>query len=224
MATRFGRFVLDASRHQLLAAGVDVHLTLKAFALLALLVQERPRVVPKDEIHLRIWPGVFVCDSTLNSVVAEVRSALGESAHDPRFIRTVHGVGYAFAGDATECGDGQKVRPRASLVWLTVGERQIELHEGENLVGRDSRVAVIVDDLTVSKRHARLTVTDGQVTLEDLSSKNGTYVDGVAVTTPVPVQDGSRILFGRSVATFRSLATPASTATAQVGDLEGLAG
>jgi len=213
MALAFGRFVFDAGRHQLLADGTDVHLSLKAFALLTLLLDERPWVVTKSEIHQGVWPGVFVSDSTLNSVVAELRSALGESAHDPVFIRTVHGVGYTFAREATD-PDTAAVPPALPAdCWLAAGERRIPLQEGENIVGRECHAAVPIDDLSVSRRHARLVVTGGRATVEDLGSKNGTFVGGMPTTGQVALEDGARIQFGAAVLTFRTLAAPASTPT-----------
>ena len=60
MSARFGPFELDSDRRQLLKSGSDVHLTPKAFDLLALLTAEAPRVVKKGELHERLWPGTFV--------------------------------------------------------------------------------------------------------------------------------------------------------------------
>ena len=54
----------------------SIHLTPKGFDLLALLVSEAPRVVPKAELHQRMWPGTFVSDATLVGLVKEVRRAL----------------------------------------------------------------------------------------------------------------------------------------------------
>jgi predicted XRE-type DNA-binding protein len=65
MSVRFGPFEVDSERRLLLKEGGEVHLKPKAFDLLALLVAEAPRVVRKDELHRRLWPGTFVSDATL---------------------------------------------------------------------------------------------------------------------------------------------------------------
>jgi TolB-like protein/cytochrome c-type biogenesis protein CcmH/NrfG len=56
----------------------------------------------KSEIHERLWPQTFVSEATLASVVSELRAALGDDPKTPRFVRTVHGHGYAFSGSAAE--------------------------------------------------------------------------------------------------------------------------
>ena len=113
MSTWFGEFVLDESRHELLHGGAPVHLTPKAYELLRLLLERRPAAVSKAEIHDRIWPGTFVSDVNLATLVFEIRTAIGDDPHAPRFIRTVRGFGYAFCdGVATAPGAGPAgVRP-----------------------------------------------------------------------------------------------------------------
>jgi DNA-binding winged helix-turn-helix (wHTH) protein len=96
---RFGEFVLDLSRHQLLRDGHSVHLSPKAFELLALLVNRAPAAVSKDEIVRAVWPSVHVADASLTNVVAEIRAVTGDDARQPRFVRTVHAFGYAFSGE-----------------------------------------------------------------------------------------------------------------------------
>src|SRR5688572_23610502 len=99
---RFGQFDLDSETRQLLRAGGEVHLSPKAFAVLSVLLAKRPNVVPKADLFGQIWPDVFVVDGNLNVLVGEIRRALDDDPQSPRFIRTVHGVGYAFCGRATE--------------------------------------------------------------------------------------------------------------------------
>jgi DNA-binding winged helix-turn-helix (wHTH) protein len=87
---RFGSFVLDSARRQLRRNGSVVHLTPKAFDLLAMLVAEAPRVVPKAELHERLWPGTFVTDATLVGLVKEVRRALDDRDPAAPLVRTAH--------------------------------------------------------------------------------------------------------------------------------------
>ena len=82
--------------------GREIHLAPRAFDLLVLLVQARPRAVSKTEIKRRLWPDTHVGAGSLTVLTAELRAALGDDARDPRYIRTVFGHGYAFAGEAVE--------------------------------------------------------------------------------------------------------------------------
>ena len=90
VTVRFGAFGLDADRRQLTCEGADVHLTPKAFDLLALLVNEAPRVVRKAELHERLWPGTFVSDATLVGLVKELRRALDDRDSSAPILRTAH--------------------------------------------------------------------------------------------------------------------------------------
>ena len=78
-------------------------------------------------------------------------------------------------------------------------------------MGRDAGLAVCLDSLSVSRRHARIVIASGRATLEDLGSRNGTHVEDVLVTAPVTLRDGVAIRLGRVTLVFRSLAMPAST-------------
>src|SRR5712691_13234992 len=115
----FGEFTFDRATRQLLQAGAERHLEPKAFELLDLLLGRRPEAVSKSEIRDHLWPKTFVSESNLTDLVAQVRHALGDSPRRPRFVRTVHGFGYAFSGDASAgsaSGTG-KARPAAQVIW-----------------------------------------------------------------------------------------------------------
>src|SRR5262249_29711978 len=100
MRLELGPVTFDTDRHQLFRGTEPVHLSTKAFALLALLVERRPKALSKDEIQQALWPDTFVSDTSLTTLVNEIRTVLGESARESRLIRTVHGFGYAFEGAA----------------------------------------------------------------------------------------------------------------------------
>ncbi len=102
MAYRFSDFILDGDTRQLLFHHDEVHVSPKAFDLLAVLLANRPRAVSKAELQERLWPATFVEETNVAGLVAEIRRALRDSASNPRFIRTVYGFGYRFAGDVTE--------------------------------------------------------------------------------------------------------------------------
>jgi DNA-binding winged helix-turn-helix (wHTH) protein len=99
MRVCFQGFVLDTAMRQLFRGETRVHLEPKALELLELLVARRPEAVAKTEIQRRLWPDTFVSESSLTGLVAQVRKALGDDRRQERFLRTVHGFGYAFNGE-----------------------------------------------------------------------------------------------------------------------------
>ena len=137
MGARFGAFEVDLERRQLLRNGSEIHLTPKAFDLLALLIGEAPRVVRKNELHDRLWPGTFVSDATLVGLIKEVRRGLDDRDSASPLIRTAHGVGYAFAAALERVV--RKHGPGVSR-WVVVGTRRIALADGENVIGRSDVV------------------------------------------------------------------------------------
>jgi DNA-binding winged helix-turn-helix (wHTH) protein len=224
MSLRFGDFVLDPGTRQLRRGEEERHLGPKAFELLELLLQRRPNVVTKGAIHDRLWPGTFVSGSTLATVVGEIRAALEDDASSPCFLRTVHGVGYAFCGDVredeTSPAAGRALPgtagPAVRLSFrLLFDDREISLRPGENLLGRVDDGVLWIDSPSVSRRHARIRVEGGQATLEDLGSKNGTYWRGARIIGPVLLSDGDEILLGKIKLTVRKLPVDATTLTDQ---------
>jgi DNA-binding winged helix-turn-helix (wHTH) protein len=107
MSLSFGDFKLDQERRQLLRSGRPVPLEPKAYELLSLLVERRPRALSRAQIRDVVWPGVFISESTLNQAVNSIRRALDDDARQPRFLRTARGFGYAFCDEARDSTDGQ---------------------------------------------------------------------------------------------------------------------
>jgi DNA-binding winged helix-turn-helix (wHTH) protein len=214
MEFRFGDFTLDIDSRQLKRLGVDRHLSPKGFELLRLLVENRPRALSKQEIHEHLWPAVYVSEATLSSLVAEVRGALNETAVREGFIRTVHRFGYAFQGDATEVSPVALSRLDARIrCWIVWDSGQVGLKDGEHLVGRDGDVAIWLDSPTVSRHHARIRVSGDGTTIEDLRSKNGTFLHGERLSAPAPLVDGDEITLGSVPVKFRRIEPGLSTAT-----------
>ncbi|MEN3336366.1 MAG: hypothetical protein V7647_42 [Acidobacteriota bacterium] len=197
MRIRFGPFTVDPETRQLLRGAAECHLSPKAFDLLWMLVERRPKVLEKTELHARLWPDTFVVDGSLNVLVGQIRQALGDDAQRPRFLRTVHGIGYAFCSDAAEVSGHASGAP-STRCWLVRGERTYRLTEGENIIGRDPDSAVWLNSTSVSRRHARITVDSiGQrLTLDDLGSSNGTFVGNIRVDAAAELSDGAVIKFG----------------------------
>jgi DNA-binding winged helix-turn-helix (wHTH) protein len=213
MVYRFGDCTLDADTRQLLVKDDEVHLTPKAFELLELLLENRARAVSKAELQQRMWPSTFVEETNLASLVSEIRRTLGDAAAKPRFVRTVYGFGYRFVGDVRV--DVAPIDPDQSRtrLWLTFEGRQLWLMEGVNIIGRGGDAAVHIDALGISRNHARILVALGHATLEDLGSKNGTYLNGSRITTPQHLVDGNEIRLGTIVLTFRVSSPTSPTET-----------
>ncbi len=212
MTFHFGDFTADVEAHQLRRDGATVHVSPKAFDLLILLLRSRPRVLSKSDLHAGVWPQTFVSDASLAMLVAELRAALGESAREPRFLRTVHRHGYAFQGSATEITEPHGADVRTSW-WLVGAIGRFPLAARENIVGRDPQAEVWLDSGSVSRRHARITVTNDRVVIEDLESKNGTAVDGRPARAPVVIADGDQVRFGSVLLTLRFADPAGSTET-----------
>ena len=213
MRQSFGDCVFDRDRRELNRRDTIVHCAPKLLALLELLLDAAPRAVTKAEIHERIWPGTFVSNATLTSLLAELRTAIGDDARPPRLIRTIHGYGYAFIGGIQNASPLRTSFDDGSIFRVFAGEREIALAPGENIVGRSADAAVFVDDGGVSRQHARITVDARGATLEDLESKNGTILDGRPVQGPTPLADGSLIVVGATALRFSIVTTSRSTET-----------
>ncbi len=209
MVVRFGAFALDRARRELSRHGAALHLTPKAFDLLALLAAAAPRVVTKTELHQRLWAGSFVSDATLVGLVKELRRALDDRDPAAPVIRTVHRVGYAF------CCDIQTGPPRSGRPWhwLVLRSRRIVLHQGDNVIGRDPASDVWLEVPGVSRRHACISIDGAEVRVEDLGSKNGTTVGDVPARIGVALRDGDRIGFGSVVGVYRTSSAGMSTET-----------
>jgi DNA-binding winged helix-turn-helix (wHTH) protein len=198
--TSFGRFEFDAVTHRVRCDGVDIHLAPKAFELLAALLDGAPRVVSKRELHARLWPGGVVADATLVALVKQLRAALDDRDRTAPLIRTVHRVGYALEVPRVQ---REPTTPAMTARWLTVGQRRLSLASGENIVGRDESANVRLDDPMVSRRHARILVSSSGALVEDLGSKNGTFVEGQTITVgAMPLRNGIQLAFGTVVVTY----------------------
>jgi hypothetical protein len=218
LRVRFGDFVLDTDSRQLFRDEAEVHLQPKTYELLDLLVRSRPRALRKPHIRAQLWPDTVVGDASLSVAVAELRAALGDDSKEPRFVRTVYGYDYAVSGEAGAEKPGGV--PSAGVAPRVLWEKRIiPLVEGENVLGRDEGVTVRIDAPGVSRRHACLRVAGDQVTIEDLGSKNGTYVGDATspIAAPTALPDDPRFHLGRGLLVIRSSPEAGSTMTEHRG-------
>jgi TolB-like protein len=98
----FGECVLDTGRRELSRGGEAVTVGPQVFDLLIHLIENRDRVVSKDELFEVIWRGRTVSDSTLTSHVNFARRAIGDTGEDQRLVRTIPRKGFRFVGDVRE--------------------------------------------------------------------------------------------------------------------------
>ena len=102
MSLAFGDFEISPETYELRRAGQPVHVEPRVFELLAYLLAHRGRLVSKQELLERLWSNEFVTESALSRAVRDARRALGESGAEKRWIETVHGRGFRFAGEVSE--------------------------------------------------------------------------------------------------------------------------
>jgi DNA-binding winged helix-turn-helix (wHTH) protein len=205
---RFGEFIFDAERRELLRRGTPVHLSPKGFDLLAILIQHHPRAVRKEALYEQLWPDTFVEYANLNNLISEIRAALDD--RDRVMITTKPRFGFAFAADTVVERGELAVQPDR-MFRVTCGGRTIELRPGRNLIGRELDCAVVIDSPAVSRYHAAIDLRPGGATLEDLGSKNGTFLRGQRIETPAELRDRDEIEIGRSLLRFRIYDRKATT-------------
>lgn len=210
MRVGFGEFLIDADTRELLLGDQPVRLSPKAFQLLVTLISNRPKAMSKSELHEYLWPETFVVEANLSNLIGEIRAALGDNRRDPRFVRTVPRFGYAFAHEAREAAGRDQKIILCRMNWADGGAA---VTEGDHIIGRDPKADVIVDSPSVSRRHARIHIAEGQAFFEDLGSKNGSSIAGRRTHGPVALADGDLVTVGVIQITVRLFQPTRSTAT-----------
>lgn len=193
MKLEFEDCVFDTASRELFRDGTVVPIEPKMYMLLEVLIQRRPAVVTNVELDEILWPDVYVERSSLTRLVSELRSVLGDSPRESRVIRTVYKTGYSFAANVVERGGATKRISKLSLLW---NDRMMPLDEGENILGRGEECTLVIDATTVSRRHARITVSRGVASIEDLESTNGTFVNKKPAKVPIVLKDGDEVSLG----------------------------
>lgn len=216
MRLSFAGFVLDLDQRRLLAGAEERHLQPKAFELLRTLVDARPRALSKDDLLTAVWGDVFVSENTLAAVVRDLRTALDDDAQNPTLIRTVYGYGYAFVGAASPLDEAAEPGPPSG--WrLLHDHREIQLREGDNILGRSGHDVVVLDSPTVSRHHALVRVSGADATVSDLGSKNGTWIGTTPVGAGTPLVSGAEVRLGSVVVVARFVTNAPTTETAASG-------
>lgn len=205
--------MFDSDTREVVRDGRVLPLSPRAYQLLDILIRERPKAISKEKLHQELWPATFVADANLANLVADLRAALGDDARHPQIIRTLPRFGYAFRAD-TETAAAEPVLEKSifKLLWR---DREIPMREGENVLGRDEASVAWIDVSSVSRHHARIVVSRDLATVEDLGSKNGTYLKGRRVGEPAALADGDELRIGTVSLIFRRFRTGVSTRTAR---------
>jgi DNA-binding winged helix-turn-helix (wHTH) protein len=209
----FADFVLDLDARDLRRGTESIALSPKAYQLLEILIVQRPKALSKLELQERLWPDTFVVEKNLVNLVAEIRAALGDDPAHARFVRTVPRFGYAFREDAGETVDRSRVQERSAIFRLRWADGRAVLKDGAHVLGRDPDLELCIDSPSVSRRHAVINVSGADAIIEDLGSKNGTFVADRPVSSPVPLADGDVIRLGSVEITFTIVSARNSTRT-----------
>jgi DNA-binding winged helix-turn-helix (wHTH) protein len=189
---QFAGFLFDEDRRELVRGRELLHLEPKAFDLLTLLLARRPKAVSKEEIRSTLWPGAYVSESSLPGLVGDLRSALGDDPKTARFIRTVPRYGYAFCGDVAAAA-----RAASALRWTARWAAQaLPLSDGEQLIGRGQDCQIRIDSPNVSRHHALVRVSSDRLLVEDLGSRNGTWLHGSRLAGATELQPGDVLRIG----------------------------
>ena len=129
-------------------------------------------------------------DSSLPSLISEIRDAIGDSRRNPGFVRTVHRFGYAFQAESAPMPHQAAAAIAGPNAWLLGRTAEVALLPGENVLGREGDGIILVKSSTVSRRHARIVIDAKGALIERSKSKNGTFVNDRRVSGPTPVSGG----------------------------------
>ncbi len=199
---RLGEWLVQPTLNRLVRGETQVHLRPKLMDLLTELARHAGAVVPSDALIAAVWAKKFVAESALSTAVAELRRALGDESGAPRYIESVPKRGYRLLAPVEPVEEAMSAQPCAACT-LLVGGRRLPLGEGEHTIGRAPDAAVRIESTDVSRHHARVVVRDGCNTIEDLGSKNGTFVGRERVNTPRVLRNGDQIWVGGVLIVFR---------------------
>jgi pimeloyl-ACP methyl ester carboxylesterase/DNA-binding winged helix-turn-helix (wHTH) protein len=111
MIYRFSEYELDTGLYELREAGEPQRLEPQVFDVLTYLVENRDRLVTKDELLEKVWGDKYISEAALNSRLMAARKAIGDSGREQRLIRTQHGRGFRFVGEVELAGSAAARAP-----------------------------------------------------------------------------------------------------------------
>jgi len=202
---RLEDWMVEPRLGRMIRGQVVVRLRPRVMELLVALAGRPGEVVSKRDIVDHVWSSGFVADNTIVHCVNELRDALGDSRDAPRYVQTIPRRGYRLVCDVQPVdADAVGPDPDAALYELSAKSWFAFLVEGDNLIGRGGDSVIVIDSTRVSRHHARIVVSERGVSLEDLDSKNGTFVGDHRIDAPTPLSDGDEVRFGDQQLVFRS--------------------
>ncbi|MFN2442913.1 MAG: FHA domain-containing protein [Thermoanaerobaculia bacterium] len=197
----FGEHCLDLGAGELRRGSIPVHLTPTNFELLRCLVSRPGELLAKERLLEEVWLGASVGEGSLSRAIATVRQALGDASRKPRYIATVPKRGYRFIAPVEEVTGGSGGAVRGVLIHSS---GRYTVRTGETVLGRDLDCEIVILASTVSRRHARI-ITSGTTTrLEDLGSRNGTFLGEERIEGPRPLANGDQIRLGSEELAYRT--------------------
>ena len=203
---RLGHWTVEPTLDRITHDGREVRLRPRAMDVLTVLALGSGKLVSKRELIDEVWRTEFVSDHALTQVIAELRAALGDNARNPIFIENIPRRGYRLVASVTPAVDSVVSNHGVAMPFkLETDEGNQPLSQGQNVIGRTGDADISFDQTEVSRCHAMITVQGTTAIVEDLGSKNGTYVNGRRIDRPTTLTNGDEIWIGRSVARMRFL-------------------
>jgi DNA-binding winged helix-turn-helix (wHTH) protein len=200
---RLGEWLVQPALGRICRGDQVTSLRPRLMDLLVLLARSQGQVVSKQQILDTLWVRGFVSDSLLTRCMAELRSILGDDAREPTFIETIPKRGYRVVAPCSFATSGEEPSStaRESCLRLII-QREVVLVDGESLIGRGEDCLIRLDSRNVSRHHARLVVSGDRVAVEDLGSKNGTWLNGRRIEGTHELEDGDELAIGQSKLVF----------------------
>jgi len=194
---RLGEWLVEPMANRVSLGDTSVQLEQRVIAVLVCLARNAGEVVTRSQLVDSVWDEGFVADNTITHAVAELRKALGDSHRNPTFIETIHRRGYRLIAPVQFDVASSFMNSATHFSYLAVA-RGIEfpLIDGANLIGRGPDTTIMIPSMKVSRHHAKITVEHDVASLEDLGSKNGTYLNGTKIQEPVQLDGGDLVGVG----------------------------
>lgn len=213
---RLGDWTIEPELGRISRGGEVVQLRPRAMDVLVCLAELEGRLASKQHLIDSVWRTEFVSANALTHVIAELRTHLGDNPEEPSYIETIPRRGYRVIAPVAFPEAGRP-GPRLEVTqFKLVGEDgEYALTEGEHLIGRAPDAEVRIDSSEVSRRHALIVIDGGTATIDDLGSKNGTFLRGRRVCEPTRLVDADEIRIGLDLAQFRFVVLDDRTRTEQ---------
>lgn len=194
---RLGEWLVEPRLNRLTRDGESIQIELKMMDVLVCLARCAGEVVTRRQLVDSVWDEGFVADNTISHAVAQLRKAFGDSHRNPMFIETIHRRGYRLIAPVHFDETSSFMNSATHFSYLAVARGiEVPLFDGANLIGRGPDTAIMIPSMKVSRHHAKITVEHDAASLEDLGSKNGTYLNGTKIQEPVQLDGGDLIGVG----------------------------